>query len=102
MTSNETIVHLPAIEKHREHLRKGFHTWPSLAYGLPPAMGDARWPAELILATWYQAAHGGHPGGALRAAELQLEQIRSRLAPTEAAALRLHPWLRRIRKGGLP
>jgi len=60
-----TGVHLPAVEKHREHLRKGFHAWPSLAYGLPPAMGDARWPAELILATWYQAANGEPPQNGL-------------------------------------
>ncbi len=59
--SAETEVYPPAIEKHRHHLRKGFEFWPTLQKGLPPAMGDYRWPAELILATWYQAANGRPP-----------------------------------------
>jgi len=56
--TTETIVHLPAIEKHKEHLRQGFEFWPTLANGVPPAMGDYRWTADLILATWHQAGHG--------------------------------------------
>ena len=64
MTSDPN-VHLPAVEKHRKHLAHGFHAWPSGIYGLPPAMGDARWPAELILATWHQAAHGRPPENGL-------------------------------------
>ncbi|MBC8496895.1 MAG: FMN-binding glutamate synthase family protein [Anaerolineales bacterium] len=51
----ETTVHLPAIEKHIEHLHQGFDYWPTLENGTPPAMGDYRWPAEMILSTWYQA-----------------------------------------------
>ena len=61
----DTIVHLPAIEKHKEHLRDGFDWWSSLQKGLPPAMGDDRWPAELILATWYQAGHARPPDNGL-------------------------------------
>ena len=40
----------PVVAKHVHALRSGFAAWPSAAHGLPPAMGDARWPAELILA----------------------------------------------------
>lgn len=71
----------------------------------PFLKGQPFYPARLerILArAWHQAARGGEPSGALRAAELQLDLIRQRLEPAEAVALRLHPWLRRIRKGGLP
>lgn len=64
MTS-ETTVHLPSVEKHKKHLRKGFHFWPTLEKGLPPAMGDFRWPADLILATWHQAATGRPPENGL-------------------------------------
>ena len=60
-----TIVHLPAIEKHKEHLQDGFDFWPSLQNGLPPAMGDDRWPAELILSTWYQGRHARPPDNGL-------------------------------------
>jgi glutamate synthase domain-containing protein 2 len=61
----ETIVHLPSVKKHKKHLQKGFHYWPTLDNGLPPAMGDSRWPAELILATWHQAATGRPPANGL-------------------------------------
>ncbi len=54
-------VPLTTVEKHREALRRGFHVWPTLAFGRPPAMGDARWTADLILATWYQAETGRPP-----------------------------------------
>ena len=47
------------VEKHTEALRRGFHAWPEL--GRPPAMGDARWTADLILATWRQAETGRPP-----------------------------------------
>ena len=52
-----------SVAKHVEALRKGFHRWPTL--GLPPAMGDLRWPAELILATWDQAETGRPPTNGL-------------------------------------
>ena len=63
--TTDNSVHLPAIQKHVKHLRKGFKSWPSLERGTPPAMGDYRWPAELILATWYQAEHGEPPQNGL-------------------------------------
>lgn len=53
------------VEKHREALRRGFHVWPTLAFDRPPAMGDARWTADLILATWYQAETGRPPDNGL-------------------------------------
>jgi glutamate synthase domain-containing protein 2 len=46
----------PVIAKHVQALRAGFAAWPSGAHGTPPAMGDARWTAPLILSTWEQAA----------------------------------------------
>ncbi len=49
------------IRKHEEALHQGYHRWPTLDFGLPPAMGDERWPAELILATWLQAETGRPP-----------------------------------------
>jgi glutamate synthase domain-containing protein 2 len=63
--TTETTVHLPSVKKHQKHLLKGFHFWPTLEKGLPPAMGDYRWPAELILATWHQAATGRPPENGL-------------------------------------
>ena len=63
--TTETIVHLPSVEKHKKHLGKGFHFWPTLEKGMPPAMGDFRWPADLILATWHQAATGRPPENGL-------------------------------------
>ena len=63
--TNETIVHIPSVEKHQKHLWKGFHFWPTLEKGMPPALGDSRWTDELILATWYQAANGRPPENGL-------------------------------------
>ncbi len=63
--TDEPIVHLPAIEKHIHHLRQGFDFWPTLENGTPPALGDYRWPAELILSTWYQAGTGEPPDNEL-------------------------------------
>jgi len=63
--TTETTVHLPSVEKHRKHLIKGFQYWPTLDNGLPPAMGDSRWPAELILSTWHQAVTGRPPENGL-------------------------------------
>jgi len=60
-----TTVHLPSVKKHKDHLEKGFAYWPTLDKGLPPAMGDARWPAELILSTWHQASTGRPPENGL-------------------------------------
>jgi glutamate synthase domain-containing protein 2 len=52
------------IAKHRAAIRSGFAAWPTLAFGRPPALGDARWSDDLILATWAQAA-GAVPGSGL-------------------------------------
>jgi len=52
------------VAKHTEALRRGFRVWPRLGF-LPPALGDARWTPELILATWVQAESGRPPGGGL-------------------------------------
>lgn len=51
--------------KHTECLHRGFHVWPSLKYGKPPAMGDSRWTADLILSTWMQAETGQPPDNGL-------------------------------------
>jgi glutamate synthase domain-containing protein 2 len=61
----ETIVHLPAVEKHKNHLREGFAFWPTLEKGVPPALGDDRWPADLILSTWHQGGHARPPENGL-------------------------------------
>jgi glutamate synthase domain-containing protein 2 len=53
------------VAKHTEALRRGYRVWPSLAFGRPPAMGDARWTPDLILATWTQAETGVPPDGGL-------------------------------------
>src|SRR5713101_3606239 len=53
------------IAKHQEALHRGFLAWSSLAYDRPPAMGDARWTADLILATWTQAETGRPPTNGL-------------------------------------
>ena len=53
------------IAKHQEALHDGFQTWSSLAFDRPPAMGDARWTADLILATWTQAETGRPPENGL-------------------------------------
>ena len=58
-TSEERI-----IAKHQEALHQGFRTWPGLA-DRPPAMGDARWTSDLILATWTQAETGRPPENGL-------------------------------------
>ncbi len=57
MQNDELMI----IEKHTENLRKGFHVWPALKYGKIRAMGDARWTADLLLATWEQGETGAPP-----------------------------------------
>jgi glutamate synthase domain-containing protein 2 len=52
-------------EKHTEALRRGFHLWPQLEFGKPPALGDYRWTADLILSTWVQAETGKPPDNGL-------------------------------------
>ncbi|OGO69240.1 MAG: glutamate synthase [Chloroflexi bacterium RBG_19FT_COMBO_62_14] len=49
-------------EKHIETLHRGFHVWPTSGR-VPPALGDSRWTADLILSNWFQAENGRAPGG---------------------------------------
>jgi glutamate synthase domain-containing protein 2 len=51
-----------ALGKHVAALHRGYGRWPSLDFGRPPAMGDPRWTADLILATWAEAETGRQPG----------------------------------------
>ncbi len=59
-TDHKTVEQL-IIEKHTENLRRGFHLWPEMRYGMMPALGDYRWTADLILSTWVQAETGQPP-----------------------------------------
>lgn len=52
-------------QKHVSCLRRGFHVWPTLEYGKMPALGDARWTADLIYSTWTQAETGRPPTNGL-------------------------------------
>ncbi len=52
-------------EKHRRLLHHGYHTWPTLAHGIMPALGDARWTPDLIYSTWFQAEHARPPDNGL-------------------------------------
>ncbi len=62
MTTNDA---LPLItHKHTEALRHGFHAWPTQGQ-TPPALGDRRWTADLILSTWLQAETGERPTNGL-------------------------------------
>jgi glutamate synthase domain-containing protein 2 len=47
--------------KHREKIRNGLEVLPSLRYPISSALGDKRWTAELILATYEQATTGKPP-----------------------------------------
>jgi glutamate synthase domain-containing protein 2 len=53
------------VAKHRAALHHGFHAWPTLEHGRPPALGDLRWTDDLILATWFQAETGRAPTNGL-------------------------------------
>lgn len=52
-------------EKHTAALRQGFHIWPTREEGVMPALGDYRWTADLIYATWYQAEYASPPQNGL-------------------------------------
>ena len=49
------------IKKHSEKIVKGLQVLPSLKYGIPGALGDKRWTADLILTTYEQAQTGQPP-----------------------------------------
>lgn len=53
------------VEKHTECLHRGFREWPTLQFGKMPALGDSRWTADLIYATWVQAETGRPPTNGL-------------------------------------
>ncbi len=61
MDTNKSEIILKMIKKHREALRIGYRKWAYMKMGLMPALGDARWTAELILSTWFQAEKGYPP-----------------------------------------
>lgn len=63
--NNDEGLKQQIIEKHTKALRRGFHVWPTLEYGKIPALGDARWTADLIYATWMQAETGVPPQNGL-------------------------------------
>jgi len=65
MMNEQTQVNMQAVEKHVDALRRGFAAWPSLAYGMPPALGDRRWTDHLILSTWHMAGTGDTPDNGL-------------------------------------
>lgn len=53
------------VDKHITNIHDGFRRWSEEIDGAPPAMGDARWTEDLILATWYQAENGRPPTSGL-------------------------------------
>lgn len=66
MTATVDLGYDPlVVAKHTAALRHGFAAWPSLEHGMPPALGDARWTDELILATWLQGETGRPPENGL-------------------------------------
>ncbi len=65
MADSERSVEQLIVEKHTTGLRRGFRVWPELTYGRMPALGDYRWTADLILATWAQAETGRPPTNGL-------------------------------------
>ncbi|MGH3084662.1 MAG: glutamate synthase-related protein, partial [Gaiellaceae bacterium] len=82
------------VEKHTQALRGGYGTWPALP-NRPPAMGDARWTADLILSVWEQAETGtppqngleyrvGRSGGGFDALDFKLLPDDRRLSPDAA------------------
>jgi glutamate synthase domain-containing protein 2 len=65
METKEKSSERIAVEKHIEAIHRGFHIWPSLELGKPPALGDFRWSDDLILSTWSQAETGRLPSNGL-------------------------------------
>ncbi len=62
MSETDMLPMAGRTRKHTQALRAGFARWSESA-SAPPAMGDMRWPADLILATWSQAGSGAPPEG---------------------------------------
>lgn len=57
------VSHL--VEKHTQLIRRGLIELPTLKFGLPSALGNYRWTADLILATYEQATTGRPPTSGL-------------------------------------
>ena len=51
------------IEKTTGLMQDGMNAVAFGEYGIPEALGDARWTDELILSTWYMAETGKIPDG---------------------------------------
>lgn len=51
------------VSKHRERIRYGLEVLPSLRYPIPSGLGDKRWTADLLLATYAEATTGEVPTG---------------------------------------
>lgn len=60
MSENKTVEEL-IVEKHINNLHSGYQLRGEGIIPPTPAMGDFRWTEELILTTYYQAAHGRPP-----------------------------------------
>lgn len=89
---SETTPNPGAIEKARHYLHQGFSRLAGGELPTPPALGDARWTPDLILATWYQAEHGRPPtdgpehrigasGGGFDRLDFKLKPEAERLGP---------------------
>jgi glutamate synthase domain-containing protein 2 len=53
------------VEKHSERIHHGLEVLPTLQHGLPAGLGNKRWTAELILATYEMALTGDLPKNGL-------------------------------------
>jgi glutamate synthase domain-containing protein 2 len=53
------------VEKHSERIHHGLEVLPTLRHGLPAGLGNKRWTAELILATYEMALTGDLPKNGL-------------------------------------
>ena len=49
------------VSKHSERIHYGLKVLPSLQYPIPSGLGNKRWTAELLLATYEQASTGNPP-----------------------------------------
>lgn len=55
----------PIVRKHVENIHRGLSALSRLEFPIPEALGNYRWTAELILATWEQAETGRPPRSGL-------------------------------------
>jgi glutamate synthase domain-containing protein 2 len=53
------------VEKHSERIHHGLEVLPTLKHGIPGGLGNKRWTADLILATYEQAMTGELPENGL-------------------------------------